>query len=97
MAPANIAFTVNFLSGLPVWAMLPALVILGAIALFAAVSWIVEANVLPSVRLQGSATGSFLCNRAVRHCSFRAGPRLQPTHECRIFRAACPDFTASGS
>ena len=45
MAPANIALTANFLSGLPTWAMLPTLVLLGAIALFAALSWVVEANV----------------------------------------------------
>ena len=74
MAPANIALTVNFLSGLPVWALLPALVLLGAIALFAAVYWAVEANVLPSIRLQGgSAAGSYLRNRAVCHCPFSAG------------------------
>ncbi len=85
MAPANIALTANFLSGLPMWAMLPALVVLGAIALFAAVSWVVEANVLPSIRLQGSATGSFLRNRAVRHCSCSAG--LEP------ISAAAPELS----
>ena len=68
MAPANIAITVNFLSGLPMWAMLPALVMLGAAALLAAVYWAVKANVLPSIRLQGgSAAGSFVRNRAVCH------------------------------
>ena len=84
MAPANIALTVNFLFGLPMWAMLPALVMMGAVALFAAVSWVVEANVLPSIRVQGSATGSFLRNRAVRHCSYSAG------HQ--VFRAASSEM-----
>ena len=94
MAPANIALTVNFLSGLPMWAMLPALVMLGAIALFAAVSWVVEANVLPSIRLQGSATGSFLRNRAVRHSCCSAGLQIMSTASSQII---VHFFPASGS